>query len=203
MLQVLSPSIATKVHHQPCRIMEGGPCPASSLRLGSFRCWWWWWGARCQPRGQNTLPTRWLHTRHPWYTSWVTDGSTAMSPPSCCRPSTVLHCATHGGGFICGGVSNDSPPHGPFWWLHRLLVGCSGPLRAWLSDRWRCLGCTWHHCGWCWHLLGQSAGVGCPCDPLCCAPQSSTPPDPREIWWGCGSSSCQGLRRQQPPFGEV
>ena len=42
MLQVLPPSTAMKVCHQPHRIMEGGPCPTFLLRLASFRCWWWW-----------------------------------------------------------------------------------------------------------------------------------------------------------------
>ena len=200
MLQVLPPSTATKVHRQPRGITEGRPCPTSPLRLGSFRCWWWWWGTRRRPRGQITLPTWWLCTHHPWYISWVTDGSVTVSPPSHCRPSMVLHCTTHGGGFISEGVSNDSPPHGPLWRLHRLLVGHSGLPRVWLLDRWHCLGHARHHCGWCCHLLGQSTWVGHPHNPLCCAPQSSAPPDPREVRRGCGSSSCQGLRRQQPPF---
>ena len=170
MLQVLPPSTAAKVHCQPHRITEGGPCLTSPLRLGSFRCWWWWWGTRHQPGGQITLPTRWLCTRRPWYTSWATDGSATLSPPSHCRPSSVLHCTTHGGGFVCRGVSNDSPPHRPLWQLQHLLVGCSRPLWAWLSDRRHHLGCTRHHRGWCWHLLGQSTWVGCSHDPLHCAP---------------------------------
>ena len=199
MLQVLPPSTAMKVCRQPHGIMEGRPCLTSLLRLGSFRCWWWW-GTRHRPGGQITLPTQWLHTCHPWYTSWATDGSAAVSPPSCCRPSVVLHCTTHGGGFIFRGVSSDSPPHGPFWRLHCLLVGCSGLPWAWLLDRWHCLGHARHCCGQHWHSLGQSAWVGCPCDSLHCATQSSTPPNPREVWWGCGSSSCQNLRRRQPPF---
>ena len=110
-LQVFPPSAAAKVCCQPHRIMEGRPRPTSPLRPGSFRCWWWWWGTRHRPEGQSTLLMWWLHTRCPWYTSQATDGSAAVSPPSCYRPSMVLHCATHGGGFICGGVSNDSPPH--------------------------------------------------------------------------------------------
>ena len=143
MLQVLPPSTATKVCHQPRGIMEGRPCPTSPLRLGSFRCWWWWWGTRHRPGGQIALLTWWLRTRCPWCTSWATDGLAAVSPPSHGRPSAVLCCATHGGGFICRGVSNDSPPHGPLWRLYRLLVGHGGPLRAW-SERQRHLGCTWH-----------------------------------------------------------
>ena len=123
-----------------------------------------------------------------------------MSPPSRCRPSSVLCCATRGGGFICGGVSSDSPPCRLPWQLHRLLVGHSGPSQVWLSDRQHCLGHARHCCGWCWHSLGQSAWVGHPRNPLYCAPQSSTPPNPREVRWGCGSSSCWGLRRWQPPF---
>ena len=194
MLQVLPPSTATKVHCQPRGITEGGPGPTSPLRLGSFRCWWWWWGTRRRPRGQNTLLMWRLHTCRPWYTSWVTDRSAAMSLPSRCRPPMVLHCTTHGGGFICRGVSSDSPPHGPFWWLHRLLVGRSGPLWAWLSDR-HCLGHT-QHCGWHWHLLSQSAWAGHFRDPLRCAPKSSRPPDPREVWWGWGSSRCWSPRKQ-------
>ena len=114
MLQVLPPSTAMKVCCQPHGITEGGPCLTSLMRLGSFRCWWWWWGTRHQPGGQTTLLTRRLCTHHPWYTSWVTDGVAAMSLPSCCRPSTVLRCATHRGGFICRGVSNNAPPVGLF-----------------------------------------------------------------------------------------
>ena len=170
MLQVLPRSTATKVCCQPHGITEGGPCPTSPLRLGSFRCWWWWWGTRCRPGGQITLLTQRLPTCHPWYTSWATDGSAAVSPPSHCRPSAVLCCATHRGGFISGGVSNDSPPHRPLWELHHLLVGCSGPLRAWLSDRRRHLGCARHRRGRRWHSLGQSARAGCSHDPPCCAP---------------------------------
>ena len=203
MLQVLPPSTAMKVCCQLGGIMEGRPCLTSPLGLGSFRCWWWWWGTTHGPGGQVTLLTWQLHTHCPWHTPWVTDGSAAVSPPSCCRPSVVLHCTTHGGGFICGGVSNDSPPHRPLWWLHRLLVGHSRLLWAWPSDRRHHLGRARHQRGWRWHLLGQSAWVGCPCDPLCCALQSGTPPSPREVWWGCDSSRCRGLRRQQPPFGEV
>ena len=176
-LQVLPPSTAMKVCCQPHGITEGGPCPTSPLRLGSFRCWWWWWGARHRPGGQITLLMQWLCTHRP---SWVTDGSAAMSLPSRCRPSVVLHCATHRGGFICRGVSSNSPPCGPFWQLHRLLVGHSRLLQAWLSDRHR-LGCTWHHCGWRWHSLSQSTWVGHSHDPLCCAPESSGPPNPREV----------------------
>ena len=145
-LEVLPPPTAAKVHCKPHRITEGGPCLTSPLRLGSFRYWWWWWGTRHRPGGQTALLTRWLCTCHPWYTSWATDGLAAVSPPSCCRPSVVLCCTTDRGGFICGGVSNDSPSCGPFWQLHRLLVGCSGPLQVWLLDR-HCLGHTRHHCG--------------------------------------------------------
>ena len=90
MLQVLPPSTAMKVCHQPHGITEGGPWPTSPLRLGSFRCWWWWWDTRCQPGGQIALLTWRLHTRLPWYASWVTDGSAAIFPPSPGRPSTVL-----------------------------------------------------------------------------------------------------------------
>ena len=126
-------------------------------------------GTRHRPGGQTTLLTWWLHTRHPWYTSWVTNRAAAVSPPSCCRPSVVLHCATHMGDITCGGVSKDSPSHGPFWRLHCLLVGCSRPLQVWLSDR-HCLGHTQHHCGWHWHLLGQSTWARHSCDPLRCAP---------------------------------
>ena len=121
MLQVLPPSTATKVCCQPCGITEGRPWLTSPPRLGSFRCWWWWWGTRCRPGGQITLLMRWLRTRHPWYTSWATDGSAAVSPPSHCRPSAVLCCATHGGGFICGGVSNDPSPRASL--AVALLVG--------------------------------------------------------------------------------
>ena len=198
-LQVLPRSTATKVCCQPHGITEGRPCPTSLLSLGSFRCWqwwwWWWWGTRRQSRGQNTLLTWQLHTHHPWYTSWVTDGSAAVSPPSHCRPSMVLRHATHRSGFICGGVSNDSPPHRPLWWLHRLLVGHSGPLRVWLLDRHR-LRCTRHHCGWRWHSLSQSAWAGCSRNPLHCAPESSRPPNPREVWWGWGSSRCESPRKR-------
>ena len=169
MLQVLPPSTAMKVCCQPCGITEGGPCLTSPLRLGSFRCWWWWWGTRHRPGGQTTLLMWRLRTCCPWYTSWATDRVAAMSPPSHCRPSAVLHCATHRGGFICGGVSNNSLPHGPFWQLHHLLVGCSRLLRAWLSDRHH-LGHTRHCCGWRWHSLGQSTWVGHSRDHLCCAP---------------------------------
>ena len=45
--EVLSPPTAAKVCSQPRRILEGGPCPTSLLRLGSLWCWWrrWWWEA--------------------------------------------------------------------------------------------------------------------------------------------------------------
>ena len=147
-LEVFSPPTTAKVSCQPSRVLEGGPFPTSLLRLGSLRCWWrrWWWEAPptgCRPGGQTTLLMLWLCTRHLWYTSWVTNGAAAMSPPSCCRPSMVLHCATPGGSFTCRGVSNDSPPRGPFWQLHHLLVGCSRPLWVWLSDRHH-LGCARH-----------------------------------------------------------
>ena len=90
MLQVLPPTTAAKLHHQPCGIMEGRPWPTSLLRLGSFRCWCWWWDTGHQPGGQITLLTWQLHTRLPQYTSWVTDGSAAISLPSYGRPSVVL-----------------------------------------------------------------------------------------------------------------
>ena len=166
--KVLSPPTAVKVRSQPHRIPEGRPCLTSLLRLGSLRCWrrrWWEVPTGCQPGGQTTLLTMRLCTHHLRYTSWVTNGATAVSPPSCCRPSAVLHCATHGGSFTCGGVSNNSPPRRPLWRLHRLLVGCSRPLRVWLSDRHH-LGCTQHRRGWCWHSLGQSAWVGGSRNPL-------------------------------------
>ena len=60
-----------------------------------------------------------------------------MSPLSRCRPFAVLCCATHGGGFICGGVSNSSLPRRSFWRLHHLLVWRGRLLRVWLSDRHR------------------------------------------------------------------
>ena len=164
--KVFSPPTAAIVCHQPSRVLEGGPFPASPLRLGSLRCWWrrWWWEAPPtghRPGGQTTLLMLGLCTHHLWYTSWVTNGVAAMSPPSHCRPPTVLGCATHGGSFTCGGISNNSPPHRPLWQLYRLLVGCGRARQAWLSDRCH-LGCTRHHRGWCWHSLGQSAGWGAP-----------------------------------------
>ena len=139
MFEVLPPPTAVKVCHQPCGITEGGPAPTSPLRPGSFRCWWWWWDTRHRPGGQTTLLMLQLCTHRPWYTSWVANGSAAMSTPSRCRPSSVLHCATRGGGFICGGVSSDSPPCRLPWWLHCLLVGRGWTRRVWLSDR--------HHLG--------------------------------------------------------
>ena len=196
MLQVLPPSPAIKICCQPHGITEGRPWPTSSLRLGSFRCWWRQWDTRCQPGGQIALLTRRLHTLLPQYTSWATDRSAATSPPSCARSSMVLWIgATHGGGFICKGVRNDSPPHGLLWQLYRLLVGHGWMLWAWLSERRHHLGHAQCQRGWCWHPLGQSAWTGHPHNPLRCAPQPVGPPDPREVWWG--------LRRQQPPFGEV
>ena len=167
--KVLPPPTTAKVRCQLHGITEGGPGLTSPLRLGSFRCWWWWWGTRCQPGGQTTLLTLRLHTHHPWYTSWATNVAAAMSLPSHCRPCMVLHCATHGSGFTCGGVSNDSPPHGSFWRLHCLLVGCSRLLWVWLSDRHH-QGHARRHCGWHWHSLDQSTWVGCSHDPLHCAP---------------------------------
>ena len=174
MFEVLSPPTAAKVCCQPSRVPEGGPCPTSLLRLGSLRHWWrrWWWEAPPtghQPGGQTTLLMLRLRTRHLWHTSWATNGVAAMSLPSCCRPSMVLRCATHRGGFTCGGVSNDSPPRGPLWRLHHLLVGHGRTHRAWLSDR-RHLERARHCQGWCWHLLGQSAWAGCSHNPLRCAP---------------------------------
>ena len=160
MFEVLSPPTAAKVRHQPSRVLEGGPCPTSPLRLGSLWHWWrrWWWEAPPtghRPGGQTTLLTLWLHTRHLWYTSWVTNGAAAMSLPSHCRPSAVLCCATHGVSFTCGGVRNDSPPHGPLQRLHCLLVGCGWAHRVWLSDRHH-LGCARHRggsAGICWASL--------------------------------------------------
>ena len=164
MFKVFSPPTTAIVCHQSSRVPEGGPFPASPLRLGSLRCWWrrWWWEApptRCQFRGQTTLLTLPLHTCHPWCTSWVTNRAAAMPLPSHCRPSVVLRCATRGGGFICGGVSNGSPPCRSFWRLHHLLVWCGRLLWAWLSDRHH-LGHTRHHRGQRWHSLGQSAWAG-------------------------------------------
>ena len=173
MFKVFSPPTTVVVGHQPSRVPEGSPFLASPLRLGSLWRWGrrWWWEApptRCRTGGQTTLLTLSLCTRHPWCTSWVTNGVAAMSPPSHCRPSAVLHCATHGGAFICGGVSSDSPPRSwyqPLWRLHCLLVGRGSPLQAWLSDRHR-LGHARHHHGWRWHLLGQSAWAGRSHNPL-------------------------------------
>ena len=90
MLQVFPPSTAMKVCHQLCRITEGGPWLTAPLRLGSFRCWWWWWDTRHQPGGQIILLTWGLRTCLLRYTSWVTDGSAAVSLPSHGRPSAVL-----------------------------------------------------------------------------------------------------------------
>ena len=164
MFKVFSPPTTVIVCCQPSRVPESGPFPASPLRLGSLQHWWrrWWWEAPptgCRPRGQTTLLTLLLHTHHPWCTSWATNRAAAMSPPSCCRPSMVLCCATRRGGFICGGVSNGSTPCGSFWQLHHLLVWCGRLLRVWLSDRHH-LGHAWHCRGWRWHSLGQSAWVG-------------------------------------------
>ena len=144
MLQVLPPSTAMKVCCQPRRITKGRPWLTSLLRLGSFRCWWWWWGTRHRLGGQITLLIWWLCTRHPQCTSWVTDGSATVSTPSHGRPSMVLCCATHGGGFICRGVRNDSPPCRLLWWLYHLLVGCGWPLWVWLLERWHHLGHARH-----------------------------------------------------------
>ena len=171
--EVLPPPTAAKVRCQPHRIPEGGPCPTSPLRLGSLRRWWrrWWLEAPtgCRPGGQTTLLMLRLCTRHLWYTFWATNRAAAMSKPSRCRPSSVLHCTTHGGGFICRGVSNNSPPCRPFWQLHRLLVGRSRPLQAWLSDRHH-LGHARHHRGWRWHSLGQSTWARRSHNPLGRAP---------------------------------
>ena len=113
--KVLPPPTAAKVCHQPHGITEGGPCLTSPLRLGSLRCWWrWWWGIRHQPGGQTTLPTLRLCTCHLWYTSWATNGVAAVSLPSHCRPSVVLHCATHGGGFPAGVSATTPLPTGLF-----------------------------------------------------------------------------------------
>ena len=145
MLQVLPPSTAMKVCCQPCRIMEGGPWLTSPLRLGSLRCWWWWWDTGCRSGGQITLLMWRLRTSLPRYTSWVTDGSAAASPPSRARSSTLLWiCTTHRGGFICGDVRNNSPPCGLLWQLYRLLVGCGWPFQAWLSERQHRLGHARH-----------------------------------------------------------
>ena len=164
MFKVISPTTTVIVCRQPSRVLEGKPFPTSPLRLGSLQCWWrrWWWEApptRHQPGGQSTLLMLLLCTHHLWCTYWVTNGVAAVFPPFCCRSSVVLHCASHRGGFICGGVSNGSPSHASFWQLHRLLIGCGRPLQAWLSDR-HCLVHAWHHCGWHWHSLGQSPWVG-------------------------------------------
>ena len=111
--EVLSPPTAVKVHRQPRRIPEGRPCLTSLLRLGSLWCWWrrWWWEAPTghRPRGQTTLLTLRLHTCHLWYTSGVTNGLAAMSTSSCCRPSSVLHCATHRGWFYLQGCQQQLP----------------------------------------------------------------------------------------------
>ena len=105
--EVLSPPTAAKVRSQPRGIPEGRPFPTSLLRLGSLWRWWrrWWWEAPPtgrRPGGQTTLLTLRLHARHLWYTSWATNGAAARSPPSHCRPSMVLRCATHRGSFTCG-----------------------------------------------------------------------------------------------------
>ena len=159
MFYVFLPPTTVIVCSQPSMVPEGGPFPASPLRLGSPRRWWrrWWWEAPPtghQPRGQTTLLTWQLSTRCPWYTLGVTNGAAAVS-----RPSMVLCCATCGGGFICRGVSTDSLPHGSLWRLHHLLVWCGWLLRAWLLDRHR-LRHALHCHGWRWHSLGQSAWVG-------------------------------------------
>ena len=174
MFEVFSPPTTAIVCCQPSRVLEGGAFPATPLRLSSLLCWWrrWWWEApptRCQPGGQTTLLTLPLHTYRVWCTSWATNRTAAMSLPLHCRPSVVLCCATHGGGFICGGVSNGSLPCGSCWWLHHLLVWHGRQLQVWLSDRHH-LGCTRHCRGQRWHSLGQSTWAGWPCDPLCHAP---------------------------------
>ena len=177
MFKVFSPPTTVVVGRQPSRVPEGGPFLAPLLRLCSLRRWWRRWRREAPPTrhqtgGQTTLLMLSLCTHHPWCTSWVTNRAAAMSLPSCCRPSVVLHCATCWGGFICGGVGSDSPPRSWYqtlWRLHRLLVGRGSPLQAWLSDR-HYLGHTLHHRGWRWHSLGQSTWVGRSRNPLHCTP---------------------------------
>ena len=102
--------------------------------------------------------------------------------------SSAILCVTYRGSFIDGGVSSDSPPHRLLWQLYCLLVGHGWPHQVWLSERWCHLGHTRRRCRQCRHSLGQSTWMGCPCNPLCCAPQIDGPPNPQEVWWGCGSS---------------
>ena len=199
MLQVLPSPTAVEVPCQPSGITKGGPWPASLLRLGSLWCqWWWWWGGtRHRLGGQILLLMWWLRTRASWSASWVTDGSVAVSTPSHCRLSTILHGATHRSGFACRSIRVDSPPRGHLWWLYHSLVG-----RCWLSrvrlPNGRChLGHAWRRWGWHWHPLGLSAWTGHPCDSLCSAPQLGGPPNSREGRLG------RGLRKRQPPPGEV
>ena len=40
MFKVFSPPTTVIVCHQPSRVLEGGPFPASPLRLGSLQHWW-------------------------------------------------------------------------------------------------------------------------------------------------------------------
>ena len=142
MLQVLPPTTAMKVHHQPHRITEGGPWVTSPLRLGSFRCWWWWTTGH-RPGGQITLLMQRLCTHPILHASRVTGGSAATSLPSCARSSMILcTCAAHRGGFICGGISSDSPPHWLLWWLYRLLIWHGQPPWSWLMERQCHLGCA-------------------------------------------------------------
>ena len=143
MLQVLLPTTTAKFRRQLRGITEGGPWPSSPLRLGSFQCWWWW-NTGHQPGGQIALLTWRLCTHLPRHASGVTDRSAAASPSSHARSSVVLcTCATHGGSFICGGISSDSPPHGLLWQLYRLLIRCGRPPWWRLAKRWHRLGCAW------------------------------------------------------------
>ena len=118
MFEVFSSPTAAIVHCQPRRILEGRPFPISPLRLCSLWCWWRrWWGEAPtghQPGGQTTLLMLRLCPRHLWYTSWVTNRAAAGSPPSHCRPCTVLRCATHGGSFTCGVSAMTPLPTGLF-----------------------------------------------------------------------------------------
>ena len=107
MFKVFSPPTTVVVGHQPSRVPEGRPFPAPPLRLGSLWRWWrrWWWEApptRHQPRGQTTLLMLSLCTHHLWCTSWVTNGVSAMSPPSHCRPSVSALCHPWGWFYLWG-----------------------------------------------------------------------------------------------------
>ena len=143
MLQVLPPTTATKICCQPRGTTKGGPWPTSPLRLGSFRCWWWWDPGH-QPGGQIALLMQQLHTRLPQHTSEATDGSAAASSPSRAGSSVVL-CAhiTHRGGFICGGISSDSPPCRLLWQLYHLLIRCGWSPWWQLAKRWYRFWCAW------------------------------------------------------------